>query len=182
MKNMAKELQRLKTNHKLSDKTIKYLRKNFSYLIAQNRGNEGGVRRGMEAMWRHPFNDHSCCGDWCRHSQEPDATFSGLPYGKPLSDPALQDSLKGLFTGLAAQSSKLASLESTQVNESFNSMVAAKAPKRLFFAGSESLDFRIASAVAQKNEGHQYVPQVTLFIYYLYSSMNFFVTHAQCGP
>jgi hypothetical protein len=104
-----------------------------------------------------------------------------LPYGKLLSDPALQDSLKGLFTGLAAQNSKLALLESTQVNESFNSMVAAKAPKRLFFAGSESLDFRIASAVAQKNEGHQYVPQVTLFIYYLYSSMNFFVTHAQCG-
>ncbi|XP_071177683.1 uncharacterized protein [Mytilus edulis] len=56
----------------------------------------------------------------------------------------------------------LANLGSTQSNESFNKSVAAKAPKNRFYGGSESLGYRIAAAVAQKNEGHQYTVDVNV--------------------
>jgi len=54
----------------------------------------------------------------------------------------------------------LSTLESTDANENLNHMIVRKAPKALTFSESESLDFRVSAAVAQKNEGHQYVVQV----------------------
>ncbi|WAQ97720.1 hypothetical protein MAR_022093 [Mya arenaria] len=41
-----------------------------------------------------------------------------------------------------------------------NHMVARKAPKTVTYSESESLDFRVSAAVAQKNEGRQYILQV----------------------
>lgn len=46
---------------------------------------------------------------------------------------------------------------STQANESFNTTVSSKAPKTQFYNGPASLDRRIASAVAQKNDGQSYL-------------------------
>ena len=59
-------------------------------------------------------------------------------------------------------SDTLSELGSTQANESLNNTVASKAPKAVFFSGSESNDFRVAAAVAQKNLGHKYVLKVIL--------------------
>ena len=43
---------------------------------------------------------------------------------------------------------------------SFNNIVASKAPKNCHYSKSESLDFRIASIVCQKNVGETYLKVV----------------------
>ena len=50
--------------------------------------------------------------------------------------------------------------EKNNSNESFNNQVAAKCPKSKHYSKSESLDNRIASAVAQKNIGEPYLATV----------------------
>ena len=44
--------------------------------------------------------------------------------------------------------------------EKLNNIVSSKAPKARHYGGSESNDFRVASAVLQKNEGRSYVSNV----------------------
>ena len=48
----------------------------------------------------------------------------------------------------------------SQRNECLNSIIASKNPKTRFYGGSESNDFRVACAVAQKNIGYNYVSRV----------------------
>jgi len=50
---------------------------------------------------------------------------------------------------------KLAPLGSTQRNECINGIVGTKNPKKRFYGGSESSDYRVSAAVAQFNEGYQ---------------------------
>ncbi|CAC5408713.1 unnamed protein product [Mytilus coruscus] len=82
--------------------------------------------------------------------------FRSLPYCKPLKDQQLQASLSTLFSNYITQSEKLAHLESTQGNESFNNTVASKAPKTRHYGSSGSLGYRVAASVVQKNKGHKY--------------------------
>lgn len=161
-KNVVNQLYGLRRKHGFSEKTLRYFKKNFQYLIKQKKGNAQGISQGLDALWRHPFDDHSMCGDWCCHGDATEKTtnFKSLPYGKALTNDALQADLRQLFGQFKGQAEKLASLSSTQANESFNNMVTCKAPKRLFYAGSDSLDFRIAATVSQKNMGHSYITEV----------------------
>ncbi|KAK3082561.1 hypothetical protein FSP39_005383 [Pinctada imbricata] len=62
--------------------------------------------------------------------------------------------------GYIQQCDKLAHLGSTQGNESFNKLVASKAPKAYHFSGSANLNYRVAACVAQKNIGQKYVMAV----------------------
>ncbi|CAC5376125.1 unnamed protein product [Mytilus coruscus] len=55
---------------------------------------------------------------------------------------------------------KLANLGSSQSNESLNFVISTKAPKSKHFGGSQSLGYRVASAVSQKNDGRNYVVEV----------------------
>ncbi|XP_069119349.1 uncharacterized protein [Argopecten irradians] len=147
-----------KKHKQLSVKTIKYILRCFNYMCQQNKENISGLQQGLNALSKHPFGDHSECSSWCRHKDNTTLRYNSLPYGKPLSDPALQKTLHEIFLKFQGQATqKLARLGSTQANESLNHSVAAKAPKSRFYAGSDSLNFRVGSAVAQKNVGHTYV-------------------------
>ena len=55
---------------------------------------------------------------------------------------------------------KLAPLGLTQHNECINSIVGTKNSKKRFYRGSESGDYRVSAAVAQFNEGHEYMKAV----------------------
>ncbi|CAC5391441.1 unnamed protein product [Mytilus coruscus] len=55
---------------------------------------------------------------------------------------------------------KLANLGSSQSNESLNYFISTKAPKSKHFGGSQSLGYRVASAISQKNEDRNYVVEV----------------------
>ena len=52
---------------------------------------------------------------------------------------------------------KLPPCLNSQRKESLNGTIGSKNPKICYYGDSESSDFRIACAVAQRNEGHQYV-------------------------
>ena len=54
----------------------------------------------------------------------------------------------------------LTSLESTNQNENLNMMISRKTSKAVTHSESESLDFRVAAAVLQKNEGRWYLSEV----------------------
>ncbi|CAG2248750.1 GGA [Mytilus edulis] len=127
------------------------------------KGQPKKIEENLHALSKHPFGDHSSCStDWCRFIADPSIKYKSLPYGKPLQDKALQESLTTLFQKYILNSEKLANLGSTQSNESFNKSVAAKAPKNRFYGGSRSLAYRVAAAVAQKNTGHRYTVDVNV--------------------
>ncbi|XP_062596747.1 uncharacterized protein LOC134258225 [Saccostrea cucullata] len=130
-------------------------------MLAQNQGNAQGIEKGFNAMYRHPFGDHTFCeSTWCQHIDTPGRKYTSFPYGKPLRDIPLQTALGDIMCKYKAQSQKLSTMGSTQGNESFNKTVASKAPKTHFYGGSASLNRRVASAVAQKNDGQSYLLKV----------------------
>ncbi|XP_065925337.1 uncharacterized protein [Magallana gigas] len=158
-KNFSSCLYDLKKKHKsLSTRIIQYLLKCFNYLLAQNQGNPNGIEKALDALWQHPFGNHEFCSDsWCPHINDPQQRYSSLPYGKPLKDSQLQDSLHMLCNQWKQNSYKLSRLGSTQPNESFNRSVSLKAPKNHHFSGSASLNYRVAATVAEKNSGDSYL-------------------------
>ncbi|XP_063436617.1 uncharacterized protein LOC134718048 [Mytilus trossulus] len=163
-KNIRNRLYELKNKHStLSPKVISYIMKCFNYLIAHGKGQPKKIEENLNALSKHPFGDHSFCStDWCRFIADPSIKYKSSPFGKPLQDKALQESLTTLFQKYILNSEKLANLGSTQSNESFNKSVAAKAPKNRFYGGSRSLAYRVAAAVAQKNTGHRYTVDVNV--------------------
>ncbi|CAC5417983.1 unnamed protein product [Mytilus coruscus] len=119
------------------------------------------IKQSILALCDHPFGQHqSCNNSWCKFLDNPNEKFSSLPHGKTLSDGALQNALRSVFTTYAGNAGKLSSLGSTQPNESFNRIVASKAPKQQHYSSSGSLKFRIAACVAQKNEGNKFILDV----------------------
>lgn len=97
---------------------------------------------------------------WCRFLANPKEKYHSLPHGKALSHIQLQGTIYNMMETYAANSEKLATLGSTQGNESFNRLVASKAPKANHYSSSCSLKYRVAASVLQKNEGHRYVMHV----------------------
>lgn len=163
-KNISASLYALRGKYQiLTVRVIKYLMKCVNYLLAQNRDNPEGIRRGFEGLCGHVFGDHKACDtSWCSHKENPEKKFQSLPYGRPLKDTNLQKALIDIFSKYRDQSERLSQLSSTQINESFNKTVASKAPKTHFFSGSASLNQRVAAGVAQKNIGYKYVSKVSL--------------------
>ena len=48
------------------------IKKPFSYVISQNKGDSEGITKGLLTMSLHPFDDHSKCSDkWCIFLQTP---------------------------------------------------------------------------------------------------------------
>lgn len=133
-----------------------YLVKCFNYMLAQNRGNPDGIQKGLDALGKHPFGDHTSCSDSCKQSK---TKYTALPYGKPMRDSHLQE-LQTVCSKFLKYSIKLSNLGSTQANESFNKTVSMKAPKNHHFSSSASLNYRVAASVAEKNTGQTYVVEV----------------------
>lgn len=161
-KTFSSNLYGLQPKHKsLSTKVIRYLVKCFNYMLAQNRGNPDGIQKGLDALGKHPFGDHTSCSDsWCSHVNNPKQKYTALPYGKPMRDSHLQESLQTVCSKFLKYSIKLSNLGSTQANESFNKTVSMKAPKNHHFSSSASLNYRVAASVAEKNTGQTYVVEV----------------------
>ena len=126
----------------------------FGYAVKGNEGNPERVRSRLLCIVDHAFDDHSSCSEeWCEFFKDRENyKHKSLPYGKDLVGEDLRRSLKNVFERYAYHAEKLAPSGSTQSNESFNQMIAAKAP--------ESLSFRFGAAVCIKNEGQKYVADV----------------------
>ena len=161
-KHLGNSLFSLTKHYKqLSKETVKSLMRWFTFAITQNKGKPEDVASAIRNIVPHAFGEHDNCGTWCRFSENPQ-TFrhNTLPRGQNLSGDQLKNDLSAIFEVFAKNSKKLAPAATTREVESFNNMVAAKAPKRCHYSGSESLSARVSCAAAQKNIGHEYVQEV----------------------
>ncbi|XP_076071750.1 uncharacterized protein LOC143043225 [Mytilus galloprovincialis] len=163
-KNVIKKLYAIKSQHKqLSDMVMNSILKNFSFMIDQNKGDVEGMENGLKAIVEHMYGDHAHCNrSWCGFLKEGDKyKHSNLPHGKDLTSDSLRSDLEKIFLGNeSVNPRKLASLSSSQANENFNNMLAAKAPKAKHYSSSASLGYRVDSSILQKNEGYAYVSEV----------------------
>ncbi|XP_066596255.1 uncharacterized protein [Prorops nasuta] len=146
---------------KLPFKLLQYFSHCFSHAVKQNKGNASKIEAALRSIVPHAYGDHVLCGDWCEGKTSPNQyVHQNLPSGKPLQDINLQFALTKIFTRYVENAEKIAYCASTQGNESTNSLIASKSPKARHYSGSESLSFRIAAAVCQKNLGCQYILNV----------------------
>ena len=109
----------------------------------------------------HAFCDHTKCGSWCTYAKNPDAyQHKTVPHGKDLEGDVLRKYLESGLQVFIFNVEKIAPSASTKEVESFNNMVASKAPKRCHYTGSESLRAREDCTAAQKNLGYSCVQDV----------------------
>lgn len=165
-RNFGSELYKAKKQVKgnaqsaLTDGVIAYLEKLFSYALYQNKTDENGMKRALEAIVPHAFGDHSHCSlSWCGYLQDPEGyTHKELPNGKDLVGDGLRSCLQDIVNKYTTSEmlKRLAPMSSSQKNESVNSVIGTKAMKVRYYGGSESNDFRIAAGIAQVNEGILY--------------------------
>ena len=144
----------------LSQKVINYLGKCFTYCIAQNRDADS-LKKGLKCIVPHAFGAHENCNEsWCGFKKEP-LTYrhKDLPHHKDLHGEELKSALTSLFDEYTTDTvtKKLVPFANSQRNEALNSIVGSKNPKIRFYGGSESSDFRVACAVAQRNKGYGYI-------------------------
>ncbi|XP_024890355.1 uncharacterized protein LOC112466488, partial [Temnothorax curvispinosus] len=146
---------------KIPSKVIDYIKYCFGCVLEKNKDNEEAVRTGLLNIVPHAFDDHSNCGTWCGYNKDPTTYLHKiLPGGKGLTDENMKASLTDVLRKFAANARRLAPCGSTQGNESFHNISLSKTTKRNHYGGSESNDFRVASAVCQKNCGTSYVVSV----------------------
>lgn len=166
-KNLSNSLYNVKKDYKqLSSTVISYLVKCTSYAISQNHGDAESLKKNLAVIVPHAFGEHEHCSEsWCGYKKTPDTyKHSGLPGGCDLTNTLLKRDLETVFNKLVEKSDKLVHCGSSQANESLNYIISTKAPKSKHFGGSESLNFRVAAGVAQKNAGRQYVVGVSTCI------------------
>jgi hypothetical protein len=159
--NKLYDLQRAKKYPQLRGKTIVHLKKCFSYALAQHQKDPEEMKASLQAIVPHMYGDHSQCRSWCKYHRNP-KTYAptNLPYSRYLTCDKLKEDLVNVIETYVQQVQKLSNLGSTQSCESFNNIVAYKNPKALFLSGSESTCFRVAAAVAQKNDGKSFIAKV----------------------
>ncbi|XP_070573930.1 uncharacterized protein [Ptychodera flava] len=134
----------------------------FQLCLSQNSSSASDLEKNLKAIVPHAFGDHVYCDSrWCQFMKDPaQYKHRSLPYGKDLCGEDLRKDLDRVLNVYIVNSSDLVRIGSSQGNESLNMVIASKAPKAKHYSGSNSFNFRVAAAVAQKNLGHTYVSQV----------------------
>lgn len=134
--------------------------RNFAYMTRQlkDRPKEEWPGAG-QAVVDHHFDMHNKCGDFCKRKKE---LAAGVNDEKKVYRTMERDKdLYELMSGILAEYITPAKLEEighgyhTNVNESFNNLVAWIAPKNKVYSGSISLLARISVALGQKLAGYE---------------------------
>lgn len=161
-KHLGNSLYSLQKKHKsFSNKCVQFIQKCFSYAVIQNKNQPEKLKSALCQIVPHAFGDHSNCDSWCGYLSNPETyKHKSLPHGKDLCGKDLQEDLNNILSVFVNNVEKIAPAASTKDVESFNNMIASKAPKRIHFAASSSLQNRVNCAVAEKNIGSNYVNQV----------------------
>ena len=162
-KNLRSHMEDLQRSHKEWTFTVvKYIQTMFAYVLHQNKNDPEKSRCGLLNVVNHAFGTHDNCGKpWCGFLQNPQTyKHKGLPYGRDLCGEAIKVDLTNPFKVYVENAEKLAPLASTKLNENFNAMVAAKAPKSRHYSGSNSFNVRVSAAVCKKDMGQLYLCSV----------------------
>lgn len=151
-KGVVNEMYKINKKYKeLNGITIKYLQKGFNYSVAQNQGDSVGMAEAIKNIPYHSFNIHTNCGTWCKYHLDP-ANYKHSTIDD-FQDQNLFEELKCLFNILATKTNQFSAGASSNANESFNSMLASKAPKSRLYGMSSAGDIRVAFTVNKKNDG-----------------------------
>ena len=156
------KLETLQKSHKPLTAAVRQdFVKNFTYALHQNKDKgESSMKRALINIVPHMYGEHDNCGNWCQFDKQENYRHSGLPRGNDLTDKDLRKELEEVIDTYAKNAQKLLTTGDSQANEALNSVAWSKAPKIRNYAGSESFDYRMASAVCQFNDGPEYVSQV----------------------
>ncbi|KAF4514002.1 UNVERIFIED_CONTAM: hypothetical protein B566_EDAN018654 [Ephemera danica] len=160
-KSLGRALYKIRDQHKeMTTKVIGHFKAMFGTAIKKNKGNVEAVRKNILAIPEHAFGNHSQCSDWCDYAANPETYHSKYFQGLGNTQCPLYMEVKKVFVRLSNFSSQLAPCGSTQNNESFNMIVASKAPKARHYGSSASLSYRLDAAASQKNLGVKYIQEV----------------------
>ena len=94
------------------------------------KGDTEALQNNLRQIVPHTFGEHTGCGAWCKYND--------------------------LLEVHSRNSHRLSPNSSTNANESFNTIVASKCLKNTHYSSSESFNFRLAAAAAQKNRGKKF--------------------------
>ncbi|XP_062576921.1 uncharacterized protein LOC134267321 isoform X2 [Saccostrea cucullata] len=162
-KHLGNSLYQLQKKHKnFNNNCVKYFQKCFSYAIVQNKNDTEALKKNLKQIVPHAFGEHDQCDSkWCTYKTNPEEfRHKSLPSGKDLQGDELKNDLNIIFETFINNAHKISPAASTRDVESFNNSIAAKAPKRLHYSSSSSLQNRVSCAVAEKNMGSTYVNKV----------------------
>ena len=165
IKNLGKSLYGLQNEKgiKLSKITISHLQKCVSYALSKNSGNLIELQENLKAIIPHNFGDHQLCQPrFCGHLRNKDVSYihRSLPYKSSLTGEKLRQRLEDIMTPFIAKANQLVNLGSSQQCEHANREVSLKAPKNIYYGGSEALNFRVQATAAFINEGRNYIAEV----------------------
>ncbi|KAK0157033.1 hypothetical protein PV327_011446, partial [Microctonus hyperodae] len=156
VKNMLFRLKNGKTNvdpdKELSNDSIAYLHRCFSYAVAQNVADIPALAAAVKNIPYHAFNKHDECRSWCGFKKNPETYKHSTVHGG-FKNQILFNTLVEEFKNLAKNASQFVGGGSTQGNESVNSIMARKAPKSVCYSVSESCDFRYGCTRLLQREG-----------------------------
>jgi hypothetical protein len=177
VKNIGKTLYDLQKEKslKLSKSVIVHLQKCLKYALAKNAGNEVSLRENLKAIVPHQFGDHSLCFPrFCSFKRNPSQKYQhrSLPYKSALKNDPLRVKLETVFAGVAGRSKVLADLGSSQQGEHANKEVTLRAPKNVFYGGSQALDFRVHATAAFVNDGRHYISKVCYISFPLHNALS----------
>lgn len=81
-----------------------------------------------------------------------------------MSGRELQEDLNNILSAYVSNAEKIALGASNKDVESFNNVIASKAPKRMPYSRSSSLQNHVNCAAAGKNSGSQYVNKINTLV------------------
>ncbi|XP_053402201.1 uncharacterized protein LOC123555937 isoform X3 [Mercenaria mercenaria] len=168
IKNLGKSLYGLQNEKgiKISKISISHIQKCVSYALSKNSGDLHGLQENLRAIIPHNFGDHQLCQPrFCGYLRNKDVTYvhRSLPYKSSLTGETLRKRLEDIMTPFIAKASQLIELGSSQQCEHANREVSLKAPKNIYYGGTEALDFRVQATAAFINEGRNYIVELLRF-------------------
>ena len=109
----------------------------LQFLCQPNVGDPESLKQGLKNIIPHAFGEHTCCNvSWCGFKQNPVAyKHTDLPNGKDLFGDSLKKALSDILDEYSTDIvvNKLTPCANSQRNESLNSTIGSKNPKKLVF-------------------------------------------------
>ena len=143
-----------KWNLTMSKMDCRRLSKNFAFMARtlQEKDTDDAILNAGRAVLEHHFDNHQCCGDWCRRKVEkltPGSDNKNKFYRCKMKDKDLCEKLQSIFARFITLEAlkEVAHNMDTCANESLNNTISWLAPKNKVYCGSNSLQNRISIAV-----------------------------------
>jgi len=162
LKHLSNHLYSAKSKQ-LTPQVIDYLKRMAAFAIKTNKENPPAIAEALTSIPYHAFGMHSHCSPtWCEQQRSGVVKKWSKHLDAPIDTAGSSnfdynfDAVKKAFDKLSEKASELAPNGSTQPNESLNSIITSKAPKRIDFASSSAVAYRCAAGVLQKNSSVAY--------------------------